>query len=48
MLLIPYACPAFLKYALSTYALDPDLGLEIFFKKEGVTEKGEVDFEIGY
>ena len=26
--------------------VDPDLGVEVFFEKEGVTEKGGVDFEI--
>ena len=36
-------CPADTVHHL----VDPDLGVEIFFKKEGATtEKGKVDFEI--
>ena len=27
--------------------INPDLGFEIFFQKEGATEKGDVGFEIG-
>ena len=27
--------------------IDPDLGFEILFKKEGATEKWDIDFEIG-
>ena len=27
--------------------IDPDLGVEIPFKKDGATEKGSIDFEIG-
>lgn len=30
-----------------THFADPDLMVEIFFKKEEATEKGKVDFEIG-
>ena len=29
------------------HLVDSDLGVEMFFKKQGATEKGEVDFEIG-
>ena len=28
--------------------VDPDLGIEILFGKEGKQNKGSVDFEIGY
>ena len=27
--------------------VDPDLRIEIFFQKEGATENGGIDFEIG-
>ena len=51
-LFIPHACPAFIKYALSTlcfvnHLVDPNLGVEKFLRKEGATEKGEVYFGIG-
>ena len=29
------------------YFVDPNPGVEIFFKKEGTTEKGDADSEIG-
>ena len=31
-----------------THFVDPDLEVEIFFKKEGATEEGGVDFEVGH
>ena len=31
-----------------THFVDPDLEVEICFKKEGATEEGGVDFEVGY
>ena len=51
ILFIPQACSAFFKYALSTLnpvsnLVDPDLGIDIFFKQEGATEKeGELIFQ---
>ena len=31
-----------------THFVDPDLEVEICFKKEGATEEGGIDFEVGY
>ena len=38
-----------IKIKLIYHFIDPDLGFEfeILFKKEGATEKGDIDFEIG-
>ena len=41
---IPHACYALLKDALATLCL---LNIWVFLKKEGATEKGGLDFEIG-
>ena len=41
---LPKICPVDTMFI--NHLLDYDLGVEIFFKKEGATEKGEVDYEI--
>ena len=40
-------CPVNTMFMFVNHLINPDLRVEIFFKKEGATEKKGVDLEIG-